>query len=140
MGSVEINEVEKKVLANCSFLWSQNVANQSVKILEVCKTKEDVASFFKECENNIRNLYERCRIIWNGHTQSFGGDEFGYIVYFYSDILLRPIKVSMKIDTFEQVVIIGNLDIANSKEEKKLAKDLNITKPLNTQEECKKNG
>jgi len=140
MGSVDINEVEKRVLANCSFLWSQNIVNQSVKILKICSTKEEVSIFFKECENNIRHLYEKCRIVWNGHIQSFGGDEFGYIVYFYSDALSIPIKVSMKIDTFEQIVIIGNLDIANPKEEKKLSKDLNIPTTLNKQEEIIKNG
>lgn len=136
MGSVEINEVEKKVLVNSNFFWSQTVVNQSMRILNICKDKKDVTLFFAECENNIRSLYDKCRIVWNTHVQSFGGDEFGYIVYFYSDILSLPIKISMKINTFEQVIIIGNLDIATPKEEKKLAKDLNIPKESITKEEC----
>ena len=124
MGSVELTEVERRILPKCIFYWSQSVVNQSIRILETCNTKEDVSYFLKECEGNIRGLDEKCRIIWNSHIQSFGGDEYAYLIYFYSDKLSSPIKVSLRIDTFEQTIVVGNIEIADKKEAKKLDKHL----------------
>ena len=43
---------------------------------------------------------------------------------FFSEKLDSPIKVSFKIDTFEEFIVIGHMDVANKKEEKKLNKEI----------------
>lgn len=123
MGSIEIPEVERRVLPNCDFLWKQEVVNQSPKILSKCATLPDVETFLGECEHRIRNIPLGCKVIWNHHVQSFGGDEFGYIIYFYSEKLGVPIRAAFSIDPLEQKVVVGNMDVATPKEEKKLRKE-----------------
>ena len=112
MGSIELNEIQKRVLPNCKFKWHQRVVNQSPKILDKCPTKIDIDFFLRECESNIKNLENKCRITFNAQIQSFSGDEYSYIVYFYSEKLSVTIKVAINIDVFEQVIVVGNMDIA----------------------------
>lgn len=125
MSSVELLEIEVKIIQNCKdFLWEQNALNYSKRILEDCETLEEIKSFLEDCENNIKGVYKTCKISWNNETRRFSGDEFGYIFYFYSNILSSPIKLAVKIDIFDSTIVIGNIEIASKKEEKKLRRDL----------------
>lgn len=146
MGCVELSEIEKKTVPNCKFLWSQSIDNQAERILRDCETPEKVNEFFDECERKIKNIDKDCRIIWNGEVHSFGGDEFAYIWFLYSDLLSSAIKISVNIDIFEKIIVIGNMTIADKNEEKRLeqhlesltkvesTQTLNTTKALNNQE------
>lgn len=145
MSSVELTEIEKKVIPNCKFFWSQRVTNQAQRIITDCDTEEKRKQFFDECQSKIKNGDKNCRIIWNNEVQKFGGDEFGYIWFFYSEMIDSPIKISVKINVFEQTVFIGNIDIADKREELKLDKHLSSTslnnpKAINSQEVAQKNG
>lgn len=146
MGCVELGEIEAKILSICStFYWSQRVVNHTQTLLDLIEVDEDIKKFFIECENKVKSGAKSCRITFNNETFNFGGDEFAYIFFFYSDVLNVPIKLSVNIDTFEQTIVFGNITLPTKKEEKKLEKhlnnepsiDLNITKDLNNQEVMK---
>ncbi|MCK5449372.1 hypothetical protein KAI32_00745 [Candidatus Pacearchaeota archaeon] len=123
MTSVSLVEIEKKVLPHCNFIWNQKVTNQTSRIISICETEKDILEFFLECEKTILDLENTCKVMWN-QSSTFGSDEFGYLILFYSDKLEVPIKMSIKIDTFDQTIVVGNMDIANHKDEKKLIKEV----------------
>ncbi len=85
MGSCELSEMEQKVIPDCKFFWSQKVVNHSQRIIQSCDTDEKRKKFFEECEAKIRTADRNCRIVWNNEIYKFGGDEFGYIWFFYSE-------------------------------------------------------
>lgn len=119
-----MSEVEKKTIPNCSFLWSQSVVNHARRILEECDTEDDVLAFFEECEGKIKNMDKDCRIVWNTEPHSFGGEDFAYIWFLYSDKLSSAIKISVNINVFDKTIVIGNITIASKKEERKLERHL----------------
>jgi len=127
MGSIELSDVEKRVIPDCSCLWNQRITNQALKIINACQNSPDnIQKFFEECEANLKSS-DNCRKTYNCQVQSFGGEEFGYIWFFYSNILKTAIKVSVRIDIFDSTIVIGNMDIANKDEGRKLEKHLNTT-------------
>lgn len=48
MGYVKLPDIEKRVVPNCDFLWSQRVINQAQKIIDYCGTEENIKKFFIE--------------------------------------------------------------------------------------------
>jgi len=148
MGYIELNDLEQKIISTCNnFLWTQRIVNHAQTILSLAKEEEDtIKKFFEECQNKIKSGNKFCRIVYNNETFNFGGDEFAYIFFFYSEALQIPIKLSVNIDTFEQTIILGNMTIPSKKEERKLekhlsnnevSKDLNSSIDLNKQEVAK---
>ncbi len=129
MASIELPDLERKILPECNFLWKQTVTNHSLEIIELCGTDLNISEFFKECQQKIIKGDKEAKILWNNEIQKFRGDEFGYVWLFFSDILKTPIKITLKIDVMEKVVIIGSIDIASRKEEKKINKHLNTSTP-----------
>jgi len=126
MGSLPLTEFDKKLIAQSRCLWSQKVVNHARRILEDCHDTPAVEAFFRECEENIKNPGERCRITFNTEVFTFGGDEHGYVWYFLlSEVLQAPIKIAVSFDPLEQTIVIGNMEIASKKEEAKLEKHLN---------------
>ena len=126
MGCVELGEIEAKILSICNnFYWSQRVVNHAQTLLDLSQTDDKIKLFFSECENKVKSGTKGCRIAFNNETYNFGGDEFAYIFFFYSDVLSIPIKLSVNIDTFEQTIVFGNMTLPTKKEEKKLEKHLN---------------
>lgn len=138
MSSIELPELEKKVTPKCNFLWSQKILNISERLLKLCENKE-ILEFFKECEVKVRKLDKESKIAYNTEIQKFGGDEFGYLWFFYSDFLDTPVKMALKIEVFEKTIIVGKMDIPSNKETKKIAKHLN-TPELSQNGEVNKNG
>lgn len=128
MGSVELGELEKKVIPNCRIMWSQKVINHSKRIIEDCDTNPKILKFFEECEEKIKNINKEARIVWNTEIQRFGGDEFEYVWFIFSKCLNVPIKMSLKLETLSQIIIVGNMEIASIKNGKKLEKHLNTVK------------
>ena len=115
MGSVELGELEKKVIPNCRVMWSQKVINHSKRIIEDCDTDPKILEFFKECEDKIKNINKEARIVWNTEIQRFGGDEFEYVWFIFSKCLNAPIKMALKLETLSQIIIVGNIEIASTK-------------------------
>lgn len=125
MSSVELSNLEKKSLESSSIFWTQRVLNHATKIIEGCETDDEIDDFFGECETKIRDPTNHCRITWNIEIQRFGGDEFNYVLYFHSDIIKLPIKVSIKLIPLDQTIAVGNMEIANRRDKRKLDKHLN---------------
>lgn len=143
MGSVELNEIEDRIVKSCNnFLWNQRVINHAESIISYCENDNNIRSFFKECELKVKEGKKSCRIVYNTETFNLGEDEFSYVFFFVSDVLNLPIKLSVKIDIFEQVIVFGNITIPSKKEKNKLQKhletkegiDLNSSVDLNKQE------
>jgi len=130
MGSIELPPLARKIIPNCKFRWSQKVINNVTNIISYCEDKEKIKNFIQECEGKIKNMDKECRIAWNTEIHRFGGDEFAYVWFFYSDIFQTPIKLSLKIEELSQYIFIGNIDIANKREERKLVKHLEQPSPI----------
>jgi hypothetical protein len=125
MGCVELNEIEEKIVKNCNkFLWNQRVINHAESIISYCDSDERIKDFFKECESKVKDGKKSCRIVYNTETFNFGADEFSYVFFFVSDVLNLPIKLSVKIDIFEQIIVFGNMTLPSKKEKSKLQKHL----------------
>lgn len=127
MGQVELSDIEKKILPSCKVQWHQRIANHAKRIIEDCKTEARVEAFFIECEQNMKTP-DRCRIVYNNEVHKFGGVEFSYIWFFLSTTLGVPIKISVRVDHFDEIICVGHMDIATKKEQSKLTKELNTPK------------
>ncbi|MBI4148396.1 hypothetical protein HY490_03840 [Candidatus Woesearchaeota archaeon] len=128
MGSITLPEVENKILQQCQIIWSQRIVNQANNILHVCQTPEQLEVLFFELERNIKDP-RNCRLTWNTQIQSFDGETFGYLWFFYSNTLQAPVKICLYIDPLELTVGVGNMELANADEKKKLDKHLNSSVP-----------
>jgi hypothetical protein len=124
MGAVELSPLESKSLEKGNVIWTQRVLNHAIRIIADCKADKDIEKFFCECEDKIKYPQANCRTIWNTRIQSFGGDEFGYVFFFYSDVIDSAIKASVKVDILGNSIGIGNMEIADIKETVKLEKEL----------------
>ena len=130
MASIELGDLEKKVIPNCKFIWSQKIINHAQSIIASCDTDIKIGDFFNECETKIKSLDKEAKIAWNNEIQRFGGDEFAYVWMIFSTCLHAPIKMSIKLETLSQIIIVGNIEIANVKNGKKIEKHLNTPKPI----------
>jgi hypothetical protein len=124
--SLHLTDLEKKVIPECKFIWGQKCLNKSADLIEFCGDDEEkIEEFFNECERKIKTLDKECRIIPNVEIQKFDGEEFSYAWFIFSDTLKITVKLAIKVDALEQSIGIGNMDLANKKEGKKLEKHLN---------------
>jgi hypothetical protein len=119
MGSLSLSEADLEIIQESRLLWSQRVINNAKRILDECATDEDVQRFFTECEAHVKRPADKCRITFNTEIHGFGGDEFGYCLFFLSQTLGVVIKVAVRFELMEQVITIGQLEIATKKEEGK---------------------
>ena len=131
MGCVQLNEIEEKIISACTkFYWNQKVSNLALTIIELSKGNDNkIKEFFEECQEKVKSGAKNCKIMYNGETFNFDGDEFSYIFLLYSDILSIPVKLAVNIDTFNQSIIFGNIAIPTNKEVKKLEKHLEYPQP-----------
>jgi len=124
MSSLNLPELEKKIIPKCRFIWSQKVLNVSQRIISLCEDEKQVFTFLKECEEKVKKLDTESRISYNTEIQNFSGDEYYYLWYFYSNTLDIPVKLALKVEVLEEVVIVGKMDLPDRKEQRKLAKHL----------------
>jgi hypothetical protein len=125
MGSMDLSEFNKDLLANCKCVWTQRIITNAKRITSVCDSPQKVKEFFDECEKKIRDPWKYCRISWNTQIHKFDGDEFSYVLYFSSEVLNSTIKLAVEIDSLEATMVLGRMEIASPKEERKLERHLN---------------
>jgi len=117
MASVQLSRVELGILQEGNFIWDAGILMTSRKVLDKCKEKKDIQEFIEECENNIKEP-SKCKIIYNGEVYNFGGDKFSYIWFFKSEKLQSVVKIALKID-LDNTIVIGYMNFPSEREEKK---------------------
>ena len=97
MSDCGFTEEENEALMDCICKWNQKNINHAMNIINCCENDTEIISFFKECEERLKDP-KYCRTIWNNEVFNFSGAEYAYICFFPSKVLDIAIKLSMRID------------------------------------------
>ncbi len=136
MSTIQLSSFEKKIMPECSILFCTGIWRSAKKTIEICNTSEKRRSLFEEVKTNIYNP-SLMKLTWNGEVFNFGGDEFGYVGYFKSNIINAILKLAFRISPNDREITIGFISIATVKEGRRYLKHAFELKNEKVEEEKK---